>query len=184
MLNSLKFLTIAGSGAVRHCGKQDAVERLAAMLAKLEAVRVRMRKVNTLVRNRDAKGLKRLGYADSEVTRMLQPDSENRCAFFTDFKLRNNYRRIVALRRMARSLDSAASDEVTLDDEAFSYHEDPAAESIAFRFTDKPDKATRAHLRRAGFVLRPSRNTYERRLDAAGIAAAAQLRAQLGQRTH
>src|SRR5437868_1125153 len=106
MRTQFDVLTIPGGGVARLDAHQDAADLIAVRLAKLEAVRERMRKVNTLVRNRNAKGLKRLGYADSKVARLLQPDSENRCAFHTDYKLRTNYQQIVALRRMARELES------------------------------------------------------------------------------
>ena len=181
MRTNFDILTMPGGGATRP----DAAELIAARLAKLEAVRERMRKVNTLVRNRNAKGLKRLGYANSAVARLLQSDSENRCAFYTDYQLRTNYQQIVALRRMARELESMERHDVNIDQEGYLYHEDASAETISFRFTAKPNKALRALLlRRAGFVLRPSRNTYERTLDCAGIAAASHLREHLNKRIH
>lgn len=175
MRANFDILTMPGGGATR----QDAAELITARLAKLEAVRERMRKVNTLVRNRNAKGLKRLGYANSKVARLLQSDSENRCAFYTDYQLRTNDQQIVALRRMARELESMERHDVNIDQDGYLYREDASAETISFRLTTKPDKALRALLRRAGFVLRPSRNTYERTLDCAGIAAASQLRDHL-----
>lgn len=184
MRTQFDVLTIPGGGVARLDAHQDAADLIAARLAKLEAVRERMRKVNTLVRNRNAKGLKRLGYADSKVARLLQPDSENRCAFHTDYKLRTNYQQIVALRRMARELESMDRLDVSIDQEDYLYREDASGQTISFRFTAKPDKALRALLRRAGFVLRPSRNTYERTLDCAGIAAASQLRDHLNKRMH
>lgn len=184
MRTQIEVLTIPGGGVEKLDAHQDATELIAAKLAKLEAVRERMLKVNTLVRNRNAKGLKRLGYADSKVARLLRPDSENRCAFYTDYKLRANYQQIVALRRMARELESVERPDVSIDQVGYLYREDGAAQTISFRFTAKPDKALRALLRRAGFVLRPSRNTYERPLDSAGIAAVSQLREHLNKRMH
>lgn len=184
MRTQFDILAIPVGGVARLEEPQEAADLVAARLAKLEAVRERLRKVNTLVRNRNAKGLKRLGYADSKVTRLLQPDSENRCAFYTDFKLHNNYQQIIALRRLARELESTERRDVSIDQEDYLYREDASAQMISFRFTAKPDKALRALLRRAGFVLRPSRNTYERALDCAGIAAASQLRDHLNKRMH
>lgn len=183
MRTHFDFLTIPG-GIVRIDTGQDAADLVAARLAKLEAVRERMRKVNTLVRNRNAKGLKRLGYADSKVTRLLQPDSENRCAFYTDYKLRTNYQQIVALRRIARELEIGERADVCIEQEEYQYREDSGAGTIAFQFSSKPDKALRALLRRAGFVLRPSRNAYERPLDSDGVAAASLLRDHLNKRMH
>jgi len=171
-------------GAAKAIVCQDAADVVTAKLAKLEAVRERMRKVNTLVRNRDAKGLKRLGYADTQVARLLQPDSENRCAFYTDFKLRQNYQQIVALRRRIRELEASEHSDVEIDQDGYVYREDALAHTISFAFGSKPDKALRALLRRAGFVLRPSRNTYERELDGQALKAAAMLREQLTKRLH
>ena len=133
------------------------------------------------MQNRNAKGLKRFGYANSAVARLLQSDSENRCAFYSDYQLRTNDQQIVALRRIARELESMARHDVNIDQEGYLYREDASAQTISFRFTAKPDKAL---LRRAGFVLRPSRNTYERTLDCTGIAAVSQLREHLNKRMH
>lgn len=140
MRTHFDFLTIS-SGIVRIDTDQDAADLVAARLAKLEAVRERMRKVNTLVRNRNAKGLKRLGYADTKVARLLQPDSENRCAFYTDYKLRTNYQQIVALRRIARELETGHRADVCIEQEGYQYREDSGAGTIAFQFSSKPDKA-------------------------------------------
>lgn len=181
--NSYVF-AIPSGGVARLDAQQDPADLVAARLAKLEAVRERMRKVNTLVRNRNAKGLKRLGYADSKQARLLQPDSENRCAFHTHYNLRTNYQQIVALRRMARALKSMDRIDVSIDQGGYLHREDASAELISFRLTAKPHKALRALLRRAGFLLRPARNTYERVLDCAGIAAASALRDQLSKRMH
>lgn len=179
MRTQFKIMPIPGGGVAKLDSPQDAAILISARLAKLEAVRERMRKVNSLVRDRNAKGLKRLGYAASEVARLLQSDCENRCTFRTDDKLRANYRKIVALRRMARELESMERLDLSIDQEDYQYREDASAQTISFRFTAKPDKALRALLRRAGFVLRPSRNTYERTLDCSGIAVASELRDHL-----
>ena len=182
MRNQFDVLTVLGGNKAPE--RTDAADLIAAKLAKLEGVRERMRKVNTLVRNRNAKGLKRLGYADSKVARLLQPDSENRGAFYTDYKLRNNYQQIMSLRRLARKLETVDRSDVSIDQDEYMYREDVSTETISFRFMAKPDKALRALLRRAGFVLRPSRNTYERALDFAGIEAASGLREHLNKRMH
>jgi hypothetical protein len=156
-----------------------AADSVAARLAELEAVCERMRKVNSLVRHRHAKGLKKLGYADAQISRLLQSNSEKHGSFYPDSKMRNNYQQIVTLRQLVRMLDNAGRQDVAIEEEAYSFSEDVAAQQIRFQFRVKPDKATRALLRRAGFQLRPSRNTYERHLDETGVAAAAALRAHL-----
>lgn len=150
----------------------DAVELVAARLVKLEAARARMLRVHTLVLNRNAKGLKRLGYARSEVARLLLSERDKRCAFHVDFKLWTNYQQIVALRRLALDFEALEMRDVSIDQNGYLYREDACAQTIAFRFAVKPDKALRALLRRDGFVLRLSRNTFGRPLDLPGIAAA------------
>lgn len=156
----------------------DAAALVAARLAKLEVVRGRMRQVNSLARSSNATDLKRSGIGGGKVSRLLNADGQRRAAFASLVNLRNNLLHIAALRRLARELDAAGPDGGD-DGPAFSYVEDQDAQQIRFRFAAKPDKATRALLRRARFELRPARKAYERVLDADGLLAAAWLRVQL-----
>lgn len=65
---------------------------------------------------------------------------------------------------------------MAIDEDAYSYAEDVAAQLIRFQLLCKPDKVTRALLRRAGFVLHPSRNFYERTAGSGRGASAVFLR--------
>ena len=166
-----QFLQLTGAVRIRDKALSGATADIVAVrIAKLKAAYERMRKINSLVRKRNVKGLKRFGYSEAQISRLLQLENEKRSSIYPDFKLRNSYRKIVALRRLARLLDTTDRQDVAIEEESYSYHEDVAAQQIRYRFAAKPDKAIRALLRRAGFELRPSRNAYERNLDEDGIA--------------
>lgn len=157
----------------------SAAEVIAARLLKLETARERMRKVASLVRKHDASGLRRLGYGDARIARMLHSDCDQCGGYTAACKMRNTDRKITALRRLLRLLDLRDRRDITLDEGDYTYSVDVAAKYIRFQFAAKPDKACRACLRRAGFAFHPVRNVYERHLDAAGVSAAAALRAYL-----
>jgi hypothetical protein len=144
---TIHHLTTGVLAVLKTLGGADAGEVVASRLAKLEEVRDRLRKVNSLARKR-------------------------------------NDQKIGALRRLARMLDETGQRDVSIEADEYAYNEDVAAQVIRFQFRNKPDKATRALLRRAGFVLKTLRIAYERHLDEAGIAAASVLREHLDRTTH
>jgi hypothetical protein len=162
----------------------EPIDLVASKLAKLEAMRGRMRKVSTMVRNRNAVGLKRLGFGQSKVARLMQPANESRCEFYADNQVRNQYQQINALRRAARALEEHHKEDARIGQNGYEYREDTGNGRVIFRFAAKPNKALRALLRRAGFVLGANRNTYERTMDGEAPAAAYRISEHLNRDKH
>ena len=79
-------------------------DQLRTKLAKLEAMHERMKKVNSLVRYKNTKALKVLGYSESQIHRLLQPEFVKDGVFFPKYKLRNNYAKIRALKEQVKLL--------------------------------------------------------------------------------
>jgi hypothetical protein len=161
----------------------DPIDVVTSKLAKLESARVRMRKVSTLVRNRNAVGLKRLGYGQSKVARLMQPALDSPCAFYADNQVRAKHNQINALRRTAFELETIHNMDAR-EVCGYEYREDAEGQMVSLRFATKPDKALRAMLRRAGFKLGQCRNTYVRALVGDAIAAVSRFREHLDKYLH
>jgi hypothetical protein len=79
-------------------------DQLRTKLAKLEVMRERMKKVNSLVRYKNTKALKALGYSEAQIHRLLQPEFVKDGVFFPKYKLRSNYAKIRALKEQVKLL--------------------------------------------------------------------------------
>lgn len=155
----------------------DFAKQLRSKLVSLEAIQDRMRRVNFLVRTNNIKALKAMGYTESQITRLMQPNCFKTRAFFPDYKLRNTHGKIRALRLQLRKLESdAASTTVNIRGENYTYSVDTAKGRVSFLFLTSPDKQTHAELCRQGFIHSPSQNLYDRQLCATAILAGQRMR--------
>ena len=129
------------------------IDELHAKIAKLEAHRERMKKLNSLVRNKNTKALRALGYSESEILRLLHPDCVKHCEFFRAYKFRNNFEKLRALKEQVKVLESSTERFVERfgarnPAPCYLYDEDAAQERISLYFQAKPEKNVRNELHR------------------------------------
>ena len=152
------------------------VEALRARLDKLTASQQRMQRVNSYVRNRNLRGLKEMNYSDDEIAALLNRAKPHLGGgFFPAYKITNAASQIRTVRAEIEAAE-LASGEVPqlLESDEYTYRHD--ALSVSFSFMAKPDKATRAVLRRHGFARSSGEFCYSREWSSAALRAAASVR--------
>lgn len=165
---------------IAHTDPQTEAAELQTRITNLEAVRDRMRRVNSLVRNRNTRALKEMGYSQAQIEKMLTPNCDASGGFFPTYKLRNNDTKLRALKSRLKELDALLGRiDLQIEREGYVYTEDGADGRVSFRFLAKPDKVIRAALRKYGFIHSAAPNIYDRPICSAAIVAANRLRAIL-----
>jgi hypothetical protein len=161
--------------------QDDTVESLLERLAKLEHHQERMRRVNSLARNRNVRALGEMGYSEAQIASLLSPEHTRHGGFFPSYKVKTGAAKIRALKDQLRELDVAAGrDSVHVEESEYTYCEDTTERKVTFQFGAKPDKTVRAALRRHGFTRQIGARHYARSLTTTSLRAAAQLRSLLG----
>jgi len=150
----------------------DAIEKLKAKLAKLQAAQDSMKKLNALVR-RHAKAdtetrvaaLMATGLIDETHARQLiTPDYAGRIGFAA-YQLQNNNANIRRIAERIKALEKVAErPESERSGDGYAYREDPQENRAMFLFDGKPAKDTRDVLKRHGFRWSPTRSAWVRQL--------------------
>ena len=167
----------------------DAIQKLRAELAHVEASQERMKAGNKALRTHKAledqtAALLALGFTHEQAAEAIKPDSCGRVGF-PPFTLRNNNanaRRIAG--RIAELEKRGQRENVEKEGNGYTYREDTKENRVMFVFPGKPDEATRAVLKRAAFKWSPSRGAWVRQLSPAGLLAAASVRCMLDKKSN
>lgn len=160
----------------------DAIEKLRAELASLEASQARMKDANKVIRTKktpeaQVAGLVALGFSTAQAEKLLTKDFAGRIGF-ASYSLTNNNANISRIKKRIDEL--AARREranVEQETEGFTYREDTEENRVMFLFAGKPDEPTRTLLKSHGFKWSPSREgqPWVRQLTNAGIWAGKQV---------
>lgn len=157
----------------------DAIEKLRAELANVQAAQDRMKAANRLIRKNDRAGLAELGFSPEQVEELFKPDFCGRVGF-PSYALSNNNANAARIKKRIQELEQRrAREAVELEGEGYRYREDAEENRVMFIFPGKPDAETRDLLKRHAFKWSPSRNAWVRQLTNAGIYAGKQVRAAL-----
>ncbi|WP_372371963.1 DUF3560 domain-containing protein [Xanthomonas axonopodis] len=154
----------------------DAIEKLKAELAGLEASQERMKAVNKVIRTKktsDAQkaALAAQGFSAEIVAEMLKPDFAGRVGF-PSYALSNNTANMRRIRLRIQDLEQRKARAcVEREGNGFTYREDVEENRVMFVFEGKPDQDTRTLLKRHGFRWSPTRTAWVRQLNNAGIYA-------------
>jgi hypothetical protein len=146
----------------------EAPDKLRAQLAKLEAQRSHMVKVNKLFRAGKAPELAVLGYDLEKLRVQVAAQYSWERAPFVGWELSNlgaNIRRIKArIEELDRKAPMMEADSVEHDEGAFVVVENFEANRIQLKFAGKPAAAVRDVLKRSGFRWAPSEGAWQRQL--------------------
>ena len=150
----------------------DAIEKLKAKLASLQAWQDTMKKLNAVVR-RHAKAdaeirisaLVATGLVDDTRARaVITPDFMGRIGF-APYQLQNNNANIRRIAERIKDLEKVADrPELERSGQGYIYREDPQENRAMFLFEGKPAKDTRDLLKRHGFRWSPTRSAWVRQL--------------------
>ena len=150
----------------------DAIEKLKAKLASLQAWQGAMKKLNSVVR-RHAKAdpetcisaLVATGLVDDARAReLIKPDFMGRIGF-APYQLQNNNANIRRIAQRIKDLEKVADrPEFERSGPGYTYREDPQENRAMFLFDGKPAKETRDLLKRHGFRWSPTRSAWVRQL--------------------
>jgi hypothetical protein len=145
-------------------GDDNAVTRLEAEIAKLEAVQARMKTLNAAIRKHAKAGadaqvaaLVALGLTEGRARDLLKPDFCGRIGFAA-FEMTNNNANIKRLkgRLIAVSRAKATPETVTATEDGIRVEDCPADNRVRIYFPGKPDEAVRAGLKAHGFRWSPT----------------------------
>jgi prefoldin subunit 5 len=179
-----------GSGGISS-DDPDAVSKLRAQLAQVEALQAKMRAVNQVIRKNAKKGaeaqvaaLVEMGYSEAAAREALAPDYAGRIGF-PSYRLSNNNananrikQRIAQLEQRAAAV-AANPDPVEREVAGVKVVEDPEANRLRLIFPGKPAEAMRAQLKSYGFRWAPSEGAWQRQLSSGARYAAEQVLAGL-----
>lgn len=131
-------------------------------LGKVEASIGRMRRVNSLVRNRNRRGLLELGYTEQQIEKFFAGDAICQGGFFPAYKLRNTAAAAREIKQQLLFLEECEDLEPEyIEAGSFVFEKNPDRVVLCFRFYAKPNKAQRALLRKHAFERSAGEFTYE-----------------------
>ncbi len=164
----------------------EALAKLRAELASLDAAQERMKAANRAIRRKaehaaTLAALVSIGFEEAQAGQLLTKDYMGRVGF-PSYALQNNRANAARLRdRIAEIEAMRKREEVEVECDGFTYREDLQDNRVKFFFPAKPDQSTRDLLRRFGFKWSPSREgqPWVRQMTTAAIQAGALLRAEL-----
>jgi hypothetical protein len=169
-----------GAGGVSS-DDPEALDKLRARVAELEADQEQMKAANKRVKKQDRAGLAALGFTETQIAELLTPDFAGRVGF-PAYVLSNNNANIRRLRERITELEARRSQEdVEHVGAGYTYREDVDENRVMFLFTGKPSEAVRKKLSSEGFKWSPKRAgmPWVRQLNNAGKWHAQQVRAFL-----
>lgn len=152
------------------------VTDLRVRLEKLMTSQQRMQRVNSYVRNRNVRGLKEMGYTNDGIAALVNGAFPHQGrVLFSTYKLDYASAQIRAVRAEIAAAEMA-SGEIPSQVETDTYTCRHDAQAVTFWFLSKPDKGTRAALRRFGFVRSGGEFRYSRECSSDVLRAVASVR--------
>lgn len=159
----------------------DAIEKLRAELAGINAAQDKMKAANRAIRKGDRDALAELGFTPEKVEELFKPDFAGRVGF-PSYALSNNRANGRRIEQRIKELEALRErEDVEAQGNGYTYREDAEDNRVMFIFDAKPDAETRKLLKAHAFKWSPSREgkPWVRQLTNAGIYAAKQVRAVL-----
>lgn len=157
----------------------EAVAKLRAELADIEAAQEKMKAANRAIRKNDRAALAGLGFTPEQIEGLFKPDFCGRVGF-PAYALSNNSANARRIEKRIKELERLQDrGDVEQQGNGYTYREDTTENRVMFRFPGKPDAETRALLKRHAFKWSPTRDAWVRQLTNAGIYAGKQVRAVL-----
>lgn len=169
-----KLATIGTEREQIKSGDADAVEKLEAKIAKMEANQERMKAANKAIRLKDtAKGdekLREQGWTDEQIEELREPDFCGRVGF-PDYALKNNNAEIRRLKKRLEELKAAKEApaeerQAVICGEECTVVEDADDMRLRIFFDGKPSGECRDMLKSNGFRWAPSQGAWQRQLTA------------------
>ncbi|WP_198421435.1 DUF3560 domain-containing protein, partial [Xylella fastidiosa] len=152
----------------------DAIEKLRAELANIEASRERMKEANKIIRTNKPKeaqiaALMAKGFTADEAAEIINPN----CLGHVGFSLSNNNANARRVKARIDELEKRNKRE-SKEKEGNGYicRQDAEENRVMFVFPGKPNEDTRALLKSYGFKWSPSRGAWVRQWNNAGVWAA------------
>jgi hypothetical protein len=173
-------------------GDGDAVERLKAEIAKLEAFQIGMKAANAAIRKHAKAGpdaqvaamvaLGVAGLTEGRARDLLKPDYCGRIGF-ADYETKNNGANIRRLKGRLEGISRAkATPETSAESEDGIRVEDcPADNRVRIYFPGKPDAAVREGLKAHGFRWTPSLGCWQAYRNHSGLSHAATFTKKVGE---
>lgn len=164
-----KAASVGGGGI--SSDDPSAVDKLREKLAKLEHDQEIMRKANGLVRKKDRAGLAALGFSETRINQLFEPDFCGRIGF-PDYALKNNNANIRRIRERIAQLEQRPTEDTESQHGEITLREDATEGRVMLMFPGKPSDQVRGILKASGFKWSPNRGAWVRMLNNAGRAAA------------
>jgi hypothetical protein len=151
-----------GSGGISS-DDPEAIEKLRAELAKVEAAQERMKNANKCVRRNDRAGLAALGFSERHIGQLFTPDFAGRLGF-PDYAITNNGANARRIRQRIEELEKRAQTPTreTIVGDGWTISDDAEENRIVIRFAAKPSREMLDKLRSCGFKWSPTRGAHVR----------------------
>jgi hypothetical protein len=174
-----------GSGGISS-DDPEAIAKLQAELAHMQASQEKMKAVNKAIRSGKTPearlaAVMALGIDEAAAAKLLEKDFAGRIGF-PSYALSNNNANMRRVELRIKELQASASRQGKQEaGRGYTYREDPEENRVMFVFDGKPDEATRKLLKTNGFKWSPSREgkPWVRHLNNAGMYHATVVREQL-----
>lgn len=163
-----------GTGGISSDDPQ-AIEKLTAELAKLEALHETMKAANKLVKRQDRTGLVALGFSEARIDDLFTPDFAGRLGF-PSYAITNNganIRRIKARIEHLKRLPAAQEAFAPLAGDGWRIWEE--GNRILIAFDERQPRERAAQLKSYGFKWSPTRTAWVRQFSQAAIYWAKQI---------
>ncbi|MBX3216931.1 MAG: DUF3560 domain-containing protein [Labilithrix sp.] len=158
----LRRVRAAESNRAISSDDPEAVDKLRAKLAKLEADRALMVAANKAARSKaPQEALVALGLSSAMVTQILTPDFMGRIGF-PDYVLRNSAGEASRLRKRIAAMEARSSAPAPEAVELPNARIEEADNRVRIFFSDRPSEALRASLKGSGFRWAPSVGAWQR----------------------
>lgn len=162
----------------------EAIKKLRAELASMEAMQERMKAANKAIRTNKTPetrtaALVAQGLTEAQATELLKPDFCGRIGF-PDYALKNNNANARRVKARITELEKRRQrTDVEQAGEGYTYREDTEENRVMFIFEGKPAAEVREVLKRHAFKWSPRRGAWVRLLNNAGIWAGEQVKVAL-----
>lgn len=179
-----------GSGGISS-DDPEAIDKLRAELADVEAMQQKMKRANLAIRRLAKQGevaqlaaLVEQGYSEAQGLQLLKPDFCGRIGF-PDYRLSNNNANARRIKARIAELEKRAAEVAANPDpvervvNGVRIVEDPEANRLRLFFAGKPAEVVRSELKRWGFRWAPSEGAWQRQISNAARYAAEQVLRQL-----
>jgi len=169
-------------------GDPEAIQKLQAQIDAAEALQVRMKEANRIVRltlkkddtpeGREAAGILLVELGIKNPSRLFTPDFCGRTGF-ASYELTNNNANIRRMKGRIEELRQAPTETKEEQHGDITVVENVEMNRVQIVFPGKPPVETRTVLKRNGFKWAPSQGAWQRHLNANGLYATKQVLAQI-----